>query len=52
MFYFGQLESENVLVHVDPAVIKAMAAFVFIAVLKDILVGGYMHLLYQGTGVD
>ena len=51
-FYFGELESENVLVHVDPAVIKAMAAFVFIAIFKDILVGAYMHLLYEGTGND
>ena len=51
-FYFGELESENILVHVDPAVIKAMASFVFIAILKDILVGAYMHLLYEGTGID
>ena len=46
--YFGELESENILVHVDPSVVKAMCAFVFIAVLKDILVGLYIHLLYAG----
>ena len=45
--YFGDLEKENILVHVDPAVVKAMASFVFIAILKDILVGLYMHLLYD-----
>ena len=50
-FYFGELESENILVHVDPAVIKAMASFVFIAILKDILVGAYMHMLYEGIGI-
>ena len=44
--YFGELESENILV--DPSVIKAMCAFVFIAVFKDILIGLYMHLLYAG----
>ena len=50
-FYFGELQSENVLVHVDPAVIKAMAAFIFIAILKDILVGAYIYALYEGTGI-
>ena len=46
--YFGDLESENILVHVDPGVIKAMAAFVIIAVFKDVMVGLFMHLLYNG----
>jgi len=46
-YYFGDLEKENILVHVDPAVIKAMASFVFIDIAKDILVGVYMHYLYD-----
>ena len=31
----------------DPAVIRAMCAFIYIAIFKDVLIGGYMHMLYE-----
>ena len=46
--YFWSLERERLLVHVDPKVIQAMAAFVFISVLKDFLIGFYLHWTYEG----
>ena len=46
--YFGSLEKDDILVHVDSKVIQAMAAFVFISVLKDFLIGFYLHWTYEG----
>jgi len=34
-------------VHVDSKIIQAMAAFVFISVLKDFLIGFYLHWTYE-----
>ena len=31
----------------DPAVIRSMCAFIYIAIFKDVLIGGYMHMLYD-----
>ena len=46
--YFGSLENAYLLVHVDSEVIQAMAAFVYISVLKDFLIGFYLHWTYEG----
>ena len=46
-FYFSKLESNNILVHFDFDVIKAMAAFCFLAVLKDAIVGGIIFIFYK-----
>ena len=35
--------------HYDSSVIKAMAAFVYIAILKDALNGGLLYWLYKGS---
>ena len=49
--YFRNLDKNNdTLVRVDPIVIQAMAAFVFIAVLKDFLICFYLHWTYEGRG--
>ena len=34
--------------HIDERVIQAMAAFVFISVLKDFLICFYLHWTYEG----
>ena len=47
--YVAFLDENKILVHVDPKVIKAMVAFVYVAILKDCLNGFYMHWLYEGT---
>ena len=49
--YLVQLESEFLLVHVDPAVIKAMTAFIYIAIIKDVLVGYFLYRLYKYPGM-
>ena len=36
----------------DPSVIKAMAAFVFMGILKDLLVGYGIYKLYKNAGKD
>ena len=45
-FYFSRLESTPLLVHFDFSVIKAMAAFCFLAVLKDAIVGIFLYQFY------
>ena len=45
------MESKNLLVHMSPSVIKAMAAFVFLAVVKDIIVGMVKYWWYR-EGMD
>ena len=50
--YFRNLDKNNdTLVHVDQKVIQAMAAFVFISVLKDFLICFYLHWTYEGWGL-
>ena len=49
--YFRNLDKNNdTLVHVDQKVIQAMAAFVFISVLKDFLICFYLHWTYEAWG--
>ena len=36
----------------DPAVIKAMAAFVYLAIIKDVLVGFLVYGCYKYAGKD
>ena len=45
------MESKNLLVHMSPSVIKAMAAFVYLAVLKDVFVGILKNYFYK-EGMD
>lgn len=46
--YFSRLDSDYLLVHFDPNVIKAMAAFCFMAIVKDAIVGGFIFIFYKG----
>ena len=46
-FYFSKLESSNILVHFDYNVIRAMAGFCYVAVLKDAIVGGFIFMFYK-----
>ena len=41
------MESKDLLVHMSPSVIKSMAAFVYLAVLKDIFVGMVKYSFYS-----
>ena len=50
--YYGQLESKNLLVHMEPSIIKTMVAFVYIAILKDALIGLVTFYLYSYEGKD
>ena len=45
--YFLHLGSEYILVHMPASVIKLMCAFLFIAALKDILMGWFIKLLHE-----
>ena len=36
----------------DPSVIKAMAAFVYMGILKDVIMGSYLFNLYKEAGKD
>ena len=51
-WYYGRLESKSLLVHMSPSVIKAMAAFVYLAVVKDVLLGLVMLVCYSDKGMD
>ena len=50
------METKNLLVHMSPSVIKAMAAFVYLAIIKDALVGlvsyGWYGSNYDDQGMD
>ena len=49
------MESKNLLVHMSPAVIKSLAAFVYLGVLKDIFVGCFKRTIYNevtGEGMN
>lgn len=50
--YFGRLESALILVHMEPAVIKLMAAYVYMAILKDIWVNCMIYDKYLNKGTD
>ena len=45
--YFLHLGSEYTLVHMPAPVLKLMCAFLFIAALKDILIGWLIKLLHE-----
>ena len=47
--YFAGLESKELLVHYDSNVIKAMAAFVYIAILKDVFTAVLVLFYYKGS---
>ena len=51
-WYYGRLESVSILVHMSPSVIKAMAAFVYLAVVKDILFCLVTKYFYKDQGMD
>ena len=51
-WYYGRLESKSLLVHMSPSVIKAMAAFVYLAVVKDILLCLNAKYWYKDEGMD
>ena len=45
------IELHNIELHMSPSVIKAMAAFVYLAVVKDIIVGMVKYWWYR-EGMD
>merc|ERR1712131_295034 len=47
-FYFGRLESKSPIVHVEPAVITALAVFVYLAIVKDAIYGVVIYYFYKG----
>ena len=51
-WYYGRIETKSYLVHMDHSVIIAMAVFVYIAIVKDALVGYLIYYVYKCQGMD
>ena len=46
------MESSSILVHMEPIVIQMMAAYVYLAIFKDIIVNRMKFEKYRCTGTD
>ena len=51
-WYFGRLESNSLLIHVDSTIIFLMVMFVYLAVLKDLALCLITKHYYYDEGMD